>query len=71
MKSQLPNGCTVVKGDFESLPFKVKSYVTEKAAICTPDHIHICDGSETEHQSLIDLLMNEGLAIKLKKRENR
>lgn len=70
MRSQLPQGCSVIKGDFDSLPTKVKNYVIEKAAICTPDNIHICDGSEDEGRSLIDLLSNEGLAVKLKKREN-
>lgn len=70
MKSHLPQGCSVIKGDFDALPTKVRSYVIEKAAICTPDNIHICDGSEAEGKSLLDLLMNDGLAKKLEKREN-
>ena len=70
MATELPTGCTVVQGDIDALPAKVKAYVTEKAAICMPDHIHICNGSNEEYKSLVEQLIEVGLAVPLKKHDN-
>lgn len=38
------------------LPKCLQDYIEEKALICQPDSIYICDGSLTEYQTLLDLL---------------
>lgn len=52
------------------LPIKVKQFVEEKAQLCTPDKIHICNGSSDENTAILELMEREGMAIKLKKYEN-
>lgn len=59
----------------ENLPTnnrKVISWVREVAALCQPDSIHWCDGSEKEYNDLCSLLVQKGTFIKLneKKRPN-
>jgi phosphoenolpyruvate carboxykinase (GTP) len=44
-------------------------WVNEMAALCTPERIHWCDGSEAENQALCDLMVKSGTFTKLKKRE--
>lgn len=53
-----------------SLPPKVRSYVEEKASICQPDDIHICDGTEAENKVMIKQLMENGQIEPLRKYEN-
>lgn len=49
---------------------KVKSFVEEKAKLCQPKDIHICDGSEAENRYLIDLMIKQGMVEPLPKYEN-
>ncbi|OTF74529.1 hypothetical protein BLA29_012277 [Euroglyphus maynei] len=53
-----------------SLSESVKKFIEEKARICKPDEIQICDGSETENQQLIDLMVKQGMLEKLPKYQN-
>lgn len=53
-----------------TLSESVKKFIEEKARICKPDQIQICDGSEAENQQLIDLMVNQGMLEKLPKYEN-
>ena len=39
-------------------------------ALCQPDQVHWCDGSEAEYQKMADIMVDAGLAIRLKKRPN-
>lgn len=71
MASQLPASCSVVHGNFDSLAPKVRNFVVEKANVCQPANIHIVDGSIEENQSLVNFLIDEGVAIKLAKHSNR
>ncbi|XP_071957603.1 phosphoenolpyruvate carboxykinase, cytosolic [GTP]-like isoform X2 [Antedon mediterranea] len=48
----------------------VKEYVLEKAELCKPDSIYICDGSEEEEQQLLKLMEEEGMIKRLTKYEN-
>lgn len=48
----------------------VKKFVEEKARICKPDNIQVCDGSEAENQQLVDLMVKDGILEKLPKYEN-
>lgn len=70
MASQLPAGCSVVRGNFESLPSKVQDYVADKAELCQPDNVYICDGSKEENESLINQLIEDGVLTKLTKYDN-
>ena len=40
------------------------------AALCQPDSVHWCDGSDEENQQLISQCVNSGQFVPLKKREN-
>ncbi len=44
---------------------RLKSWVNEMAALCQPDRIHWCDGSDAENQDLCDLLVAHGTFTKL------
>lgn len=70
MASQLPAGCTVVRGQFESLPAKVQVYIADKAELCKPDNIYICDGSKEENETLVNELIESGVVLKLHKYDN-
>jgi phosphoenolpyruvate carboxykinase (GTP) len=52
------------------LPEAVREYVTEKARLCQPDRIVVCDGSEEEFKRLTELLQKEGVIVPLKKLNN-
>ena len=39
-------------------------------ALCQPDQVHWCDGSEAEYQKMADIMVDAGLATRLKKRPN-
>ena len=41
------------------------AWVADMAALCQPDQIHWCDGSETEYQALCQELVNAGTFTKL------
>jgi phosphoenolpyruvate carboxykinase (GTP) len=44
---------------------KIVNWVQEMAALCQPDKIHWCDGSEAENQALCDLMVKSGTLTKL------
>jgi phosphoenolpyruvate carboxykinase (GTP) len=44
---------------------KLISWVNEMAALCQPERIHWCDGSDAENQRLCDLMVKSGTFIKL------
>ena len=49
---------------------KLNGWIQEIAALCTPENIHWCDGSEEEYNQLMSLMVKNGNAIALKKRPN-
>lgn len=53
-----------------SLPVKVREFVTGKAQLCEPERIHICDGSESENNMLINQMVDAGILVKLPKYKN-
>lgn len=53
-----------------SLSESVRKFVEEKAAICKPENIQVCDGSEAENQQLVELMVQQGMLEKLPKYEN-
>ena len=52
------------------LPEAVRRFVVEKANICKPDRIVVCDGSDDEFNKLTELLQKDGVLVKLKKLKN-
>lgn len=60
----------VVHGSLADLPPKVKEFVENKAALCQPEKIHICDGSERENNTLINTMQKLGMIERLPQLEN-
>lgn len=63
-------GISVVHGDLKDLSPKVRSYLEENVQLCQPEKIHICDGSDTENNHLLNLLQQQGTIIPLPKYQN-
>ena len=53
--------------DIEHLPKSVRAYIEDKARICQPDVIYICDGTEEENKELLKVLEQGGWIQKLEK----
>jgi len=49
---------------------KLNEFVLETAQMCKPDSVHLCDGSKAEYDTLMQGMVDSGLAIALKKKEN-
>ena len=49
---------------------RLNSWVCEVAAMCQPDSVYWCDGSEQEYHRLMTQMVASGAAIRLKKRPN-
>jgi phosphoenolpyruvate carboxykinase (GTP) len=43
----------------------VAAWVDQAAALCEPDDVHWCDGSDAEHEALCDALVDAGTFIRL------
>lgn len=56
---------TSLRSNALKLPTSVHKYIEEKAELCQPDKIHLCDGSEEENQALLSLLEQTGAAKRL------
>lgn len=63
-------GLSIINGDVTSLSTKVHQFVDESAALCQPDNIHICDGSEREYNILLKLMFEQGTIVPLPKYQN-
>jgi phosphoenolpyruvate carboxykinase (GTP) len=44
---------------------KLLAWVRQAIELCQPEHLHWCDGSDAENQSLCDLMVKSGTLIKL------
>jgi GTP-dependent phosphoenolpyruvate carboxykinase len=53
-----------------SAHLQVRPFILQSASICKPQNIHICDGSETENSSLLELMEQEGTVRPLPKYDN-
>ncbi|MCH9614253.1 MAG: Phosphoenolpyruvate carboxykinase [GTP] [Chlamydiia bacterium] len=45
----------------------LEEWVEEMRALCTPDSVHMCDGSQEEFDRLADELVQKGVFVKLKR----
>lgn len=53
--------------DVNHLPKEVHDYIEEKANICQPDAIYICDGSIEEYNSMLKILEDAKIVQRLEK----
>lgn len=49
---------------------KIKAWIEEIQKMCTPDALHICDGTKEEYDTLMQKMVASGLATPLKKKPN-
>ncbi|XP_054738138.1 phosphoenolpyruvate carboxykinase [GTP]-like [Anastrepha obliqua] len=63
-------GTNVSYGTVSSLPPLAKVFVEESVALCQPNQVHICDGSEMENKMLVRIMLDDGTIIPLPKYEN-
>ena len=61
---------SVVNGDLSLLAPKVKAYIEENAAVCQPDTVYVCDGSDRENTHLLGLMERTGVLKAFSKYEN-
>ena len=47
---------------------KARAWVDECIKMCQPDEVYVCDGSKEEYDRLMQLSVDAGLAIPLKKK---
>jgi phosphoenolpyruvate carboxykinase (GTP) len=69
-QDQCPQVRTAGYATSSLLPPKVQDYVLEKAKVCQPDNIHICDGSEAENQALLQKMQKQGQVTPVKGKYN-
>lgn len=65
-----PQGVPLVKGDVDSLPQKAQEFIAHHVALCQPQAVYICDGSQDEAEELTDKLVKRGMLEKLDKMDN-
>ncbi len=54
-----------------TVPPKVQAFIDENVAICQPDSVYVCDGSDAENDRLFKYLTESGVTHPLKKFPNR
>ena len=54
----------------DSLPSGVRSFVDKWSEHCTPEGVHVCDGSDEEDGALLQLLVEKGSITPLSKLED-
>lgn len=63
-------GVPVVSKLAKPLSPKIRAYLEECVALCCPDNVYVCDGSEDENTQLLKLLEKKGTIRALPKYEN-
>ena len=49
---------------------KIRAWIEDIRKMCTPDALHICDGTKEEYDTLMKKMVDSGLATPLKKKPN-
>ncbi|CAH0403127.1 unnamed protein product [Chilo suppressalis] len=49
---------------------KARAFVERSAALCQPEHVHVCDGSDVEATALLTLMQHQGTLRPLPKYQN-
>ncbi|PAA94713.1 hypothetical protein BOX15_Mlig014597g3 [Macrostomum lignano] len=63
-------GLADIPTTLSSLPTIARNYVKEKANICQPDDVYLCDGSEEENKRFLEIMRRAGIAKPLRKMDN-
>ncbi|CAD5118136.1 DgyrCDS6872 [Dimorphilus gyrociliatus] len=67
---RITRNLSTIHGNINALAPKVRQWVEENAKLCSPENIHICDGSEKENKNLLNLLQSNGQIKPLPKYKN-
>lgn len=70
IQSQNHNGPRILQGDLSSLSPALRDFVETNVALCQPESVHICDGSDQENRAVLVKLEEQGMIKKLAKYEN-
>lgn len=60
----------VLQGDLASLSPALREFIESSVALCQPDALHICDGSNEENSAILAQLEEQGMIKRLPKYEN-
>lgn len=60
----------VLQGDLQALSPAVRNFVESSVALCQPDSLHICDGSDEENRAILAQLEEQGMIKRLPKYDN-
>lgn len=63
-------GATKPNPQLAALTPKVRAFIERSAALCEPDHVHVCDGSDAEAGALLQLMQQQGTIKPLPKYDN-
>ncbi|CAG9124780.1 unnamed protein product [Plutella xylostella] len=63
-------GAAKLNPELAALSPKVRAFVERSAALCQPEQVHVCDGSEAEAGALLALMQQQGTLRKLPKYDN-
>ncbi|XP_077459615.1 phosphoenolpyruvate carboxykinase, cytosolic [GTP] [Stigmatopora argus] len=70
LQSSKQGGPRVLQGELNSLSPAVRDFVEANVALCQPDALHICDGSDEENRAVLAQLEEQGSVKKLPKYHN-
>ena len=48
----------------------IQKFVNEQVAICQPDKVYVCDGSDAENKAFVQQLLEDGRFVRLPKYDN-
>ncbi|OWR44517.1 mitochondrial phosphoenolpyruvate carboxykinase isoform 1 [Danaus plexippus plexippus] len=63
-------GALKLNPQLANLTPKVRAFVERSAALCEPDHVHVCDGSDAEGKALLQMMQQQGTVKPLPKYDN-
>ncbi|PZC72166.1 hypothetical protein B5X24_HaOG211791 [Helicoverpa armigera] len=63
-------GASAPSPQLAALTPKVRAFVERSAALCQPEHVHVCDGSEAEAAALLHIMQQQGMLKRLPKYDN-
>lgn len=70
LQSQNQNSPRILQGDLQALSPAVRKFIESSVALCQPDSLHICDGSDEENRAILSQLEEQGMVKKLQKYDN-
>ncbi|KAJ8260352.1 hypothetical protein GJAV_G00181150 [Gymnothorax javanicus] len=70
LPSQTQSGLRVLQGDLTSLSPALQEFIESSAALCQPEALHICDGTEEENAAILVQLEEQGMIKRLPKYHN-